>query len=62
MTKGDAFSRELDDGDMPDGYEVNFESAWSPPEEINAAISEQFDDLSMSWFYDEPGCEVAGYL
>ena len=20
------------------------------------------DDLSMSWFYDEPGCEIAGYL
>jgi len=26
------------------------------------AIKEQYDDLSISWFYDEPGCEVAGYL
>ena len=47
---------------MPNGFEVTFETAWSPPEEIHTAISEQFDDLSMSWFYDEPGAEIAGYL
>ena len=61
-TKWDAYSLEIDDCDMPNGFEVTFETAWSPPEEIHTAISEQFDDLSMSWFYDEPGCEVAGYL
>ena len=61
-TKWDAYSLEIDDCDMPHGFEVNFETAWSPPEEIAEAIREQFDDLSMSWFYDEPGCEVAGYL
>ena len=31
-------------------------------QQMNNAIREQFDDLSISWFYDEPGCEVAGYL
>ena len=61
-TKWDAYSMEIDEVDMPNGFEVTFETAWSPPEEIHTAISEQFDDLSMSWFYDEPGCEVAGYL
>ena len=61
-TKWDCYSLEIDDCDMPHGFEVNFETAWSPPEEIHSAISEQFDDLSMSWFYDEPGCEIAGYL
>ena len=61
-TKWDAYSMEIDDSEMPNGLEVTFETAWSPPEEIHSAISEQFDDLSMSWFYDEPGCEVAGYL
>jgi hypothetical protein len=61
-TKWDAYSLEIDDSEMPHGFEVTFETAWSPPEEIHTAISEQFDDLSMSWFYDEPGCEVAGYL
>ena len=61
-TKCDCYSLEIDECDMPHGFEVTFETAWSPPEEIHTAISEQFDDLSMSWFYDEPGCEVAGYL
>jgi hypothetical protein len=61
-TKWDAYSLEIDECDMPNGFEVTFETAWAPPEEIHSAISEQFDDLSMSWFYDEPGCEVAGYL
>ena len=61
-TKWDCYSLEIDDVDMPNGFEVTFETAWSPPEEIHSAISEQFDGLSMSWFYDEPGCEVAGYL
>ena len=61
-TKWDAYSMEIDDSEMPHGFEVNFETAWSPPEEVCYAIKEQYDDLSMSWFYDEPGCEVAGYL
>ena len=61
-TKWDCYSLEIDECDMPHGFEVNFETAWSPPEEIHTAICEQFDDLSISWFYDEPGCEVAGYL
>ena len=61
-TKWDCYSLEIDDTDMPHGFEVNFETAWSPPEEVCYAIKEQFDDLSISWFYDEPGCELAGYL
>ena len=61
-TKWDCYSLEIDECDMPHGFEVNFETAWSPPEEIHTAICEQFDDLSISWCYDEPGCEVAGYL
>ena len=61
-TKWDCYSLEIDDTDMPHGFEVNFETAWSPPEEVCNAIRDQFDDLSLSWFYDEPGCELAGYL
>ena len=61
-TKWDCYSLEIDECDMPHGFEVNFETAWSPPEEIHTAICEQFDDLSISWFYAAPGCEVAGYL
>ena len=51
-TKWDAYTMEIDDTDMPHGFEVNFETAWSPPEEVCYAIREQFDDLSISWFYD----------
>ena len=61
-TKWDAYSMEIDEVDMPHGFEVTFETAWSPPEEVCNAIREQYDDLSISWFYDEPGCELAGYL
>ena len=59
-TKWDIDQAECDGDEY--SFECTFETAWSPPEEICYAIKEQFDDLSVSWFYDEPGCEVAGYL
>ena len=61
-TKWDAYEVEIDDSEMHNGFEVTFDTAWSPPEEICHAIKEQFDDLCVSWFFDEPGMEVAGYL
>ena len=61
-TKWDCYSLEIDECDLPHGFEVNFETAWSPPEEICTAIREQYKNIDISWFYDEPGCEVAGYL
>ena len=61
-TKWDCYDLSIDEDDLPNGFEATFNTAWSPPEEVCYAIKEQFDDLSMSWFYDEPGCEVAGYL
>ena len=61
-TKWDCYDLSIDECDMPHGFELNFNTAWSPPEEICYALKEKFDDLSVSWFYDEPGCEVAGYL
>ena len=42
--------------------ELTFNTAWSPPEAICRAIRERYPDCSVSWFYDEPGCEIAGYL
>ena len=42
--------------------ELTFNTAWSPPEDICRAIREKYPDISVSWFYDEPGMEVAGYL
>ena len=60
-TKWDAYDVEFVDVD-PDQFEVTFNTAWSPPEAICNALREQYPDLSISWFYDEPGCEIAGYL
>ena len=42
--------------------EIEFDTAWSPPEEICFRLREMFAEVNISWFYDEPGMEVAGYL
>ena len=43
-------------------FECEFETAWSPAEGIYYALREQYPDVEISWFYDEPGMQVAGYL
>ena len=43
-------------------FTAEFDTAWSPPEAICHALREMFPDISISWFFDEPGMEVAGYL
>ena len=60
-TKWDAYDVVVTDDD-PDCLEVEFNTAWSPPEAICHKIREDYPDVSVSWFYDEPGCEIAGYL
>ena len=60
-TKWDAYDVEVVDDD-PDNLEIQFNTAWSPPEAICHKIREDYPDVSVSWFYDEPGCEIAGYL
>ena len=60
-TKWDAYDVEVTDDD-PECLEIEFNTAWSPPEAICHKIREDFPDLAISWFYDEPGCEIAGYL
>ena len=60
-TKWDAYDVVVIDDD-PDQLEVEFNTAWSPPEAVCSALREQYPDLSVSWFYDEPGMEFAGYL
>ena len=60
-TKWDAYAVVITDDD-PECTEIEFNTAWSPPEAICNALREQYPDVSISWFYDEPGCEIAGYL
>ena len=44
-------------------FQVEFETAWSPPEQIYYALREKYGEtVDITWFYDEPGAQVAGYL
>ena len=43
-------------------FELNFETPWGPPNEIYDRLVEMFPDVGISWFYDEPAMEFAGYL
>ncbi len=60
-TKWDAYDVSVVDDD-PEQLEVTFNTAWAPPEAICNQIREDYPDVSVSWFYDEPGVEMAGYL
>ena len=61
-TKWDAYDVNIVDDD-PENMEIEFNTAWSPPEAVCHALREKFEDtVAISWFYDEPGCEIAGYL
>ena len=60
-TKWDACNVEIDYADESQ-IEVTFDTAWSPPEPICERLREMFEDIHVSWFYDEPGMEFAGYL
>ena len=61
-TKWDCYDLEIDEDDLPHGFEVTFNTAWSPPEGICRAMRKQYPDIDISWFYDEPGEAIAGYL
>ena len=45
-----------------ESFTAEFQTAWSPPEGICMRLRQLFPNVSISWFYDEPGCQVAGYL
>ena len=61
-TKWDAYDVQVDGGFDDDELTIEFNTAWSPPEAICTALREQYPEATVSWFYDEPGCELAGYL
>ena len=44
-----------------DTLEVEFQTAWSPPQGVVEKLREKFPELTFQCFYDEPGCEIAGY-
>ena len=59
-TKWDCYDLSIDQDEQE--LNLEFNTAWSPPEEICHALKEKYEDASIQWFYDEPGMEVAGYL
>ena len=61
-TKWDAYDVQVDGGFDDDELTIEFNTAWNPPEAICTALREQYPKATVSWFYDEPGCEIAGYL
>ena len=55
---------EIHDG-YADGIDVwlEFESRWAPAEDAFIEIQDKWgDEITISWFYDEPGMQLAGYL
>ena len=48
-----------DDGDY---IQYAFDTAWAPPDGIFYALRRKSPEMSISWFYDEPGMQFAGYL
>ena len=42
--------------------ELEFETAWSPPNGIYNEIFAKYPDLTVNWFYREDGCQLAGWL
>tara|TARA_Y100000310_G_scaffold335333_1_gene417052 strand:+ start:10606 stop:11130 length:525 start_codon:yes stop_codon:yes gene_type:complete len=50
------------DVDEPDYLQYRFDTAWGPPENIYHVLKLQHPDVYISWFYDEPGMQFAGYL
>ena len=62
-TKWDITANQVEFGyEDSEQLEMEFDTAWSPPEEICFRLREMFQDLTFTWFYDEPGMCVAGYL
>jgi len=64
-TKWDVHDAEIEEerweNDL-ESFTAEFQTAWSPPEAICRRLRALFPNVSISWFYDEPGCQFAGYL
>lgn len=60
-TKWEAYDFATEDIEE-DSAEFSFNTAWGPADGIFDKIREDYPDVGISWFYDEPGCELAGYL
>ena len=61
-TKWDRCDLEIIDNDK-NSICMRFETAWGPPDGVHNKVREVLGDhAEMTWFYNEPGVEIAGYL
>tara|TARA_R100001463_G_C3371703_1_gene204446 strand:+ start:19 stop:480 length:462 start_codon:yes stop_codon:yes gene_type:complete len=61
-TKSDRSELYIADNDERN-ISMSFDTAWCPPEGVHDKVREILGDhAEMSWFYKEPGWELAGYL
>ena len=60
-TKWDLYDVVITDDDA-ETFAFECSTAWAPPEPFVEALRECFPNVSVSWFYDEPCAEMAGYL
>jgi hypothetical protein len=58
----DPESNPVDDYEEGDSMTLRFETPWGPPSIICKTLRERYPTLFISWFFDEPGTESAGYL
>jgi len=61
-TKWNIHADEIEVEDSGEQIVYHFSTAWSPPQGIYNELRGKFPDLSLTWFYDEPGMQFAGYL
>ena len=62
-TKWDINEKDVEWCDEEGDYVTfSFDTAWAPPEGVVRELRDKYPDVSISWFYDEPGMEFAGYL
>ena len=60
-TKWEPDILEVDGDQDSEMLEIVFNTAWSPPQGVVEKMREKYPKLTFQCFYDEPGCEIAGY-
>jgi hypothetical protein len=62
-TKWDISQDDISISDDQNGcLQLEFFTAWAPPEGICNFLREKYGNVSVTWFYDEPGMCDAGYI
>ena len=59
-TKWNSYDCDVDESNE-EYVEYTFYTAWSPPEGVIEKLREQYPDVHISAFFDEPSMEIGGY-